>query len=202
MTDFSILTVCTGNICRSPLAEQLLRTGLIDWQEVTVSSAGTGALVGEPMTDQAQALSRRYGGDKPENHVARALALEQLREAGLVLALSLEHRRAIVEMLPRGARHTFTLREFARLLVGITDEDLEDVAALDGSDRAGRLAALVEVAASRRGLVEPPDSPEDDNVVDPYRQTDEVYQLSADQIVPAVNTVLLQFARAAAVSPK
>ena len=58
---FSILTVCSGNICRSPLAEQLLRVGLTDLAGVTVSSAGTIALVGEGMPAEAQALSVRYG---------------------------------------------------------------------------------------------------------------------------------------------
>ncbi len=200
MSRFSVLTVCTGNICRSPLAEQLLRAGCAQWPEVVVTSAGTGALVGEPMTDQAQALARRYGGAAPEGHRARQLAVEQLRDADLVLALSREHRRTIVQLYPRATRHTFTLREFARLVTDTTDDDLAQVDALDRADLAGRLVELVELAASRRGVVVPPDSPDDDDVIDPYRRPDDVYQLSADQLVPAVNSVLSQFARAAAVS--
>jgi protein-tyrosine phosphatase len=198
VTDFLILTVCTGNICRSPLAEQLLRAGTIQWPGVSVASAGTGALVDHPMTDEAQALAREFGATDSHSHVARALTVEQLRDADLVIALSREHRRSVVELLPRGARHTFTLRELARLLEGISDDDLVDVASLDPSDTAGRLAGLVEVAASRRGLVEPPDSPDDDDVIDPYRQSDDIYRRSADQLVPAVNLVLAQFARALA----
>lgn len=202
MAPFSILTVCSGNICRSPLAEQLLRAGTREWSEVTVASAGTTALVGEPMTEQAQALSFEFGGDGAETHRARELTEEQLRDADLVLGLSREHRRAIVELYPRATRHAFTLREFARLVAGITDDDLEHAATLSPTDIVGRLTELVEVAASRRGLVEPPDSPNDDNVIDPYRQSADVYRQSADQVVPAVNTVLSQFARAAAVGSR
>ena len=202
MAQFSILVVCTGNICRSPLAEQLLRAGTQEWPEVTVASAGTMAMVDKPMTDQAKALSGEFGGAGAETHRARDLTEAQLGDADLVLALSREHRRAIVQLYPRATRHTFTLREFARLVAGILDEDLERAARLDASDLVGRLNELVEVAASRRGLVEPPDSLDDDNVIDPYRQTDEVYRQSAEQLVPAVNTVLSQFAHSAAVGSR
>lgn len=197
MVTFSILTVCTGNICRSPLAAQLLRAGTSQWPEVVVSSAGTGALIGAPMTDQMQVLAREFGADQTVVHAARALTVEHLRDADLVIALSREHRRTIVELLPRGARHTFTLRELARLLTGLTGEDLADIAAIDASDITGRLRELVDVAASRRGVAPPPESPDDDDVVDPYRQSDDVYRQSADQLVPAVTTVLAQFAAAA-----
>lgn len=189
---FSILTVCTGNICRSPLTQQLLQAGLSHLSGVTVSSAGTGALVGFPMPDQAQVIARDLGVVSPELHVARAITIEQLREASLVLALSREHRRAIVEMLPRGARHTFTLRELERLLTGVSDSDFDAMRDMDPDDVDGRLNELVEVAASRRGRVLPPDSPEDDDVIDPYRRDDAVYRVSAEQIVSAVDRLLEQ----------
>ncbi|WP_232466244.1 low molecular weight phosphatase family protein [Diaminobutyricimonas sp. LJ205] len=200
MTEFTILTVCTGNICRSPLAEQLLRAGMAHWSEVSVASAGSGALVGKPMTDQAQALSSRFGATDAAAHIARALTVEHVRAADLILALSREHRRAIVELLPRASRKTFTLRELARLIADVPAEELEHAARLDSSDVAGRFAELVDVAASRRGLVAPPESPDDDDVIDPYRQPDGVYEASAQQLVPAVQTVLAQFARVAAVT--
>ena len=196
MTDFSILTVCTGNICRSPLAEQLLRAGMARWPGVSVASAGTDAFADQPMTDQAQVLAREFGVNNSHSHVARSLTVDQLTGADLVIALSREHRRSVVELLPRGARHTFTLRELARLLTNVPDEDLSMIAALDTTDVAGRLSALVDVAASRRGMVEPPEAAEDDDVIDPYGQHDNIHCQSSDQRVPAVTTVLSQFARA------
>jgi len=200
VTPFRILTVCTGNICRSPLAEQLLRSGLAELTDVAVASAGTHALVGAPMTDQAQRISRLMGGTRPEEHAARDLAIDQLREADLVLALSREHRRSIVEMLPRSARRTFTLREFARLIVDLPDEEISFTHSSERMIGVDRYGAIVEAASSRRGVVVPPEFPEDDDVVDPYRRSDEVYLQSADQIGPAVTTIVSQFSRAATTS--
>ncbi len=197
---FSILTVCTGNICRSPLAEQLLRAGLAPWPGIAVASAGTASLAGHPMPEQAQNLSREFGGAHPELHTARDLAPTHLREAGLVLGLAREHRRDAVQMLPKALRRAFTLREFARLSEGITDTDLAAAAALELSDHSGRLAVLVEVARSRRGMVLPPAHPDDDDVIDPFRRSDAVYRASADQLVPAVKVIVAQFARALAVT--
>jgi len=192
MGSFSILVVCTGNICRSPLTQQLLESGLAAYSEVQVSSAGTHALVGHGMPAQAQVLARELGVESPENHLARALSVEQLRNADLVIALARDHRREVVELLPRGARHTFTLRELSRLLDGIADEDFDIAREIDSGDFAGRLRELVEIAASRRGVVPPPNSPDDDDVIDPYRRDESVYRESARQILPAVSRLLEQ----------
>ncbi|TFD32939.1 low molecular weight phosphatase family protein [Cryobacterium sp. TMT1-62] len=198
MAGFTILTVCSGNICRSPLAEQLLRVGLAAWPEVTLGSAGTIGLTGRAMPDEAADLSRHFGGE-PSGHVARVLTAEHLSEANLVFAMSREHRRAIVELFPKAIRFTFTIREFARLVTEVTDEDLDDAAALPLDDVVGRFSTLVGFAASQRGAVSPPDSPEDDDVIDPYRRSDEVYAESARQLVPAVNDVVSLFHRASRV---
>jgi protein-tyrosine phosphatase len=193
VNDFRILTVCTGNICRSPLAAQLLRTG-IDGLDVTLSSAGTGALIGRAMDDRAAQYSRQFGGH-PDEHIARQVTVENLRDTDLVLALSREHRRAVVELLPRASRFTFTLREFARLLDTLNRDDRDDIAAQP--DQHARLSILVEIAAANRGVAERPDDPADDDVVDPYRQDDAVYAESARQLVPAVQSIALTMLRAA-----
>ena len=198
MGHFTILTVCSGNICRSPLAEQLLRVGLAAWPEVTLGSAGTIGLTGHAMPDEAADLSRHFGGD-PLGHAARVLTAEHLSEANLVFAMSREHRRAIVELFPKAIRYTFTIREFARLVSGVTDGDLEEAAALPLDDVVSRFSTLVGFAASQRGAVSPPESPDEDDVVDPYRRSDEVYAESARQLVPAVNDVVSLFHRAARV---
>lgn len=198
METFSILTVCSGNICRSPLAEQLLRAGLARWPQVSIASAGTIGMTGHPMTDQAAALSRQFGGE-PSAHSARELTEQQLNEANLVFAMSREHRRAIAELSPRAIRYTFTIREFARLIGGVTDLDLDDAAGLPANDIAGRFATLVDVAGSQRGTVAPALSADDDDVVDPYRRSEETYAESARQLVPAVDAVVSLFQRAATV---
>jgi protein-tyrosine phosphatase len=197
VADFRILTVCSGNICRSPMAEQLLRAGLSAYPGITVTSAGTVGLVGEPMDQRAVNLAVSFGVTDAADHVARELNEQQIREADVVFAMSREHRRAIVQLHPRAARYTFTIREFARIAAEVTDADLTDAALLRQDDVAGRFAAAVEAAASLRGVVTPLLNADDDDVVDPYRRSDDVYTLSGQQLFPAVEGSLALFERAA-----
>jgi protein-tyrosine phosphatase len=96
----SVVFVCTGNICRSPIAEkvfvhELERAGLAD--AVRVSSAGTGGWhIGSPADDRAAALLRAEG--YPDTHTARQIDAEQL-SADLLVALDQSHRRALRAMV-------------------------------------------------------------------------------------------------------
>lgn len=97
--------VCSGNICRSPIAEkvfvaELERAGLADQVEVT--SAGTGSWhVGEPADPRAVAVLR--AGGYTDAHVARQLDAELL-SADLLVALDEGHRRAIQRLVPEPER--------------------------------------------------------------------------------------------------
>lgn len=83
----SILIVCVGNICRSPLAEGLLRKKLEDQgKSVRVESAGLGALVGKPADPTSVELAAELGVDL-SGHRARQLTPELLREFELVLVM-------------------------------------------------------------------------------------------------------------------
>lgn len=197
---FTILAVCSGNVCRSPLAELLLRKGLASLPDVTVSSAGTIALVGQGMPDFGQAVARAFGID-PGGHRARQLVEQQVRESDFVLAMDREHRSAVAELHPRAARRAFTLTEFANIARQVEDSDFDDVRVLPLDDVPGRLAAVVDVVASLRGVVEHLDEDELD-VVDPYRQGREVYELSAAQLKPAVDTAVAVLLRAATIAPR
>ncbi|WP_348788954.1 low molecular weight phosphatase family protein [Leifsonia sp. NPDC080035] len=194
---FRILTVCTGNICRSPLAEQLLRRELTG-VDATLGSAGTDALVGHPMDERAAAYSVELGGD-PDGHAARQLTADTLRETELVLVASRRHRRSVVELLPRRSRSSFTIREFARLLDTLNDDDRAEIAAEDDAD--ARLAKLVDIAAINRGVAELPDEPAEDDIVDPFRQHDAVYAASVAQLVPAIRSIGPVLRRASAGFP-
>lgn len=189
MTDARLLTVCTGNICRSPLAAQVLRARL-DGLAVTVASAGTHALADAPMTPEAQRLAVEadaLAGD-PEAHRARLLAPVLREDHDLVLALAREHRRYTVEESPALVRRTFTVREFARLAASVDDDEIR--AAVSGeTDASARVRSAAARVASRRGQVEPPADPADDDVIDPYRRSWETYELSASQLLPAIDEV-------------
>lgn len=184
-----VLMVCTGNICRSPLAETLLRERLRGFN-VTVQSAGTRARNGERMVGLSQTIAIRNGA-KPEDvaaHRARWLIEPVADDADLILAMSRHHRTAAVELSPRHLRHSFTLREFARLTQGVSDDEIREAADNAGEMPRDRITAVAGLAAQRRGSATPP-SEQDDDVIDPYRREPEIYEESARQLVPAIDEV-------------
>ena len=183
---FTILTVCTGNICRSPLSEALLRLGLTS-QAARVHSAGTHALVGSGMPTENLRIANELGIPNPQLHRARQLTVEQLESSDLILALSREHRRFIVDLHPRAHRRTFTLREFARLADAVPQEALQTP---PGTTTLQDWRRAVEAAAQLRGTLLPLRTPEDDDVVDPYHREAAIYELSARQQRPAVASTL------------
>ncbi len=197
---FEILLVCTGNVCRSPLAELLLRNRLADLAPV-VSSAGTRGLTGSPMTLEAAALAVA-GGVPPEaaaSHRARLLTEAHVVSPDLILAMTRDHRRQVVELAPTRVRSVFTLREFARLAAPLADSDVARAAREGGTDAAARLRTIALLVAARRGVGEAPAEPRDDDVVDPYGRSPEMYRLSAAQLEPGIDQVV-RLARIAAAS--
>jgi protein-tyrosine phosphatase len=175
---FSILAVCTGNVCRSPAVERLLASKL--GPTVKVASAGTHALVGHPISEPMTALLRE-GGIEDQPFEARRVSEQMLKEADLVLALTRAQRGLVVELWPAAVRRTFTLREFARLLSWV------DASALPPGTPAQRLGAAIPLAAAERGRWR--SSPDDDDVVDPFRLSNEIYADSFAQINSAVDTI-------------
>lgn len=183
-TSFSLLFVCTGNICRSPFAELLLRARLTDPSPVRVASAGSAAVVGAPMPAEMAALAES-DALSPSEHRGRQATPELLLQSDLILALDRRNRSAVVTSAPRTNRCTVTLREFARLAAAVTDDDLERLALLESP--TDRLRGLTRTVLSLRGSVPPPDFPEDDDVIDPFRLSEAEYQRSRDQMVPAID---------------
>jgi protein-tyrosine phosphatase len=167
-----ILTVCTGNVCRSPLAEQVLRARLAPL-DVEVSSAGTSALVDAPMTPDAARMAELLGVPPADAaaHRGRWLREEHLRTPDLVLAMTREHRAGVVALAPARTRSTFTVREFARLSAGVDDDGIRAAARAAGADPHARVRATLALLAERRGVVEPPAEATEDDVIDPYRRS-------------------------------
>ncbi|HBU6131818.1 TPA: protein tyrosine phosphatase [Enterobacter cloacae] len=92
----SILVVCTGNICRSPIGERLLRQQLPDAQ---VTSAGIFGLEGHPADAAARAVALRHGVSL-EGHVARKFTRFLLQKSDLILVMEPEHLRFIASIAP------------------------------------------------------------------------------------------------------
>jgi len=190
---FRILTVCTGNVCRSPLAEHLLRARLASFG-VETGSAGVRALVGSGMPAPALDLAARLNVPDAGEHVARQLTANLLDAADLILTMTRDQRRAVVEASPAATRRTFTLRELARITGGIADVDLRSDIVGTGEQAFKEGVAL---AAAMRGLVPAPRSSQELDVIDPYLQAPEVYERSGDEISTAVESLTAYMKRVA-----
>ncbi|WP_303905669.1 low molecular weight protein-tyrosine-phosphatase [Thiohalomonas denitrificans] len=103
----SILVVCVGNICRSPMAEGLFRAKL-GGRGIDVSSAGIGALVGKEADPTAVELMEQRGIDI-SFHRARQLDRAQVRSSELILVMEAWHRQEIEQHFPMARGRVYTL---------------------------------------------------------------------------------------------
>jgi protein-tyrosine-phosphatase len=164
---FSILMVCTANICRSPLMEILFRSRL-DEERFEVASAGVLGFNKKPMDTMSAMEALRMGLD-PFEFRSRALTPDLLDMASLVLTATRDHRAEALEMNPQALRRAFTLTEFAQLVQGV-----------EGSD----VAELVRAASTGRGAIQQtPDLP------DPYGRAPDVHRLTATMIEQAADVI-------------
>ena len=126
-----ILFVCTGNICRSPTAERLAAAAAAREQipGFRASSAGTRAVIGHPVHAEAAAVLADLGGD-PADFAARQINAKIAGDADLVLAMTREHRDAVLELAPRQLHRTFTLPEAAHLISEFEPADVREMSAL------------------------------------------------------------------------
>jgi protein-tyrosine phosphatase len=101
-----VLVVCVGNICRSPMAEALLRERLGRRPRFEVSSAGVAALAGHPADELAVAIMKERGIEI-SGHRARQVTQQLVSESDLVLVMEAGHERAVLEIAPqaRGKVH-------------------------------------------------------------------------------------------------
>ncbi len=110
-----LLFVCTGNVCRSPMAEGIFRKMLEDRGlagRIEVDSAGTWALDGNPPTPLAVAAVAAMGAEIG-GHRARTVTMEDLRDADLVLVMEEAHRKSLFNLAPEFSRKVFLLSEMA-----------------------------------------------------------------------------------------
>ena len=168
---FTILVVCLGNVCRSPLAERLLQdrfaATIREPDEVVVSSAGVRAVVGAPMDALAAAELQRLGGD-PAGHVARQLDARLVEQADLVLTATRQLRSRLLEDAPRALKRTFTIPELAAL---VSAQDFDGRPLHSPTE-------VVRRAASWRGSVHP----EEYDVADPIGRSAQVHHEVAEQL--------------------
>ncbi len=173
---YAVLFVCTGNVCRSPAAERLL-SDAASGHGVEIASAGTAALVGEPISPPMAALVRGHGGD-PEEFRARQLTAPIIRGADVVITMTSAHRTQVVTLLPAAVQRTFVLGELALMLRRVDDAQIEERAGR-GAPVSERMAAAMTLARHQRV---PGVDPSED-VEDPWGRSNQAYARSFGQIL-------------------
>jgi protein-tyrosine phosphatase len=156
-------------------------------------------MVGDPMQPLSGDIVRTYGGN-PDGFVSRQLTSKILRGVDLVLTMTSGHRGEVLQLDASLLKRTFTIREFARMLDVLddragtaADSAAQRPAAADGGDPLSANTAfwrgLPARAASVRHLSLPADSSEND-IIDPYRRSPDVYRQMEDELAPAIVSVL------------
>lgn len=177
---FTILFVCTGNICRSPVAEvltrHLLEKGLgADVVRFSVGSAGTEAVTGNRMDPYSRATLTVRGLDQDAAAFrARRIDRAMVAAADLVLTAERFHRRSVVMLEPSALATTFSFREIVRLLDGTNRDTLP-------TDPVERALATVDLARRRRGRAGYV-SEDADAVPDPVALAPSMHHSSAEMI--------------------
>ena len=111
----TILFICTGNVCRSPMAEALFRRAVQGRGEFRAVSAGIGAMDGQPPTSHSVRAMRELGVDISAQR-SRMLTAELVRSADLILGMTHSHADTVALLYPQAAEKTFLLREFDETL--------------------------------------------------------------------------------------
>jgi len=107
----TILFICTGNVCRSPMAEALFRRAVAGRGDFRALSAGLGAMDGQPPTAHSVTAMREMGVDISAQR-SRALTADLLRQADYIFGMTHSHVDTIGLLYPAAAEKTFLIREF------------------------------------------------------------------------------------------
>ncbi|MFY1636581.1 phosphotyrosine protein phosphatase [Solwaraspora sp. WMMB335] len=208
MPPFTVLHVCMGNICRSPMAERLLvlavrerldRLALdrlepgpasavpVPEEEALLHShsAGTGGWhAGEEMNPPAARQVVARGGDV-DGFAARKLRSDQIDAADLVLTATADQQEYVLALRPDAVERTFVLGEFGRLLPAVNRDLLPPAQPTPDAVYARGVALVAAVAAARGGAAPQPG----DDLDDPWGRGDHTFSRVADEIEETVEAL-------------
>lgn len=164
-----ILFVCTGNVCRSPMGELMMRRYLAH-TSIEVSSAGTHGLDAQPIDPSGKRLMDSLSIDS-SSFRSRQLTREMAESADLVLCFEHNQVQDIIALAPQAIRHTFLITEFAGMCLYCARNGM-----VHGDTLQERFESVVNVASFVRPLV-----PAARDIEDPYGKAFPVFRAAAEQ---------------------
>lgn len=121
----NILVVCTGNTCRSPMAEGILNNVLSNYGEkykdVEVQSAGLFTMDGLSPSKEAIVAMKEYGIDI-KDYSSNQITRDMINNADLILTMTSNHKKSILKSIPNVKDKVYTLKEYA---YGIKEDVLD-----------------------------------------------------------------------------
>ncbi|MFC4599757.1 low molecular weight protein arginine phosphatase [Cohnella hongkongensis] len=183
-----ILIVCTGNTCRSPMAEAIFKDlAARSGKTLEIRSAGVAASTGSPISPNAAEALRRRNLDVPG--ASTLLTAEEVLWANLILTMTSGHKRAILERYPEALSKTYTLKEYA--LRG--DPVMDDVAEAERLYSEWQVKQLLGEKLSdeeKARLFELQRRIPDFDIADPFGGPLSLYERTADEIEDILMTLL------------
>ncbi len=183
-----ILIVCTGNTCRSPMAEAIFKDlAARSGKTLEIRSAGIAAPSGSPISPNAAEALKRRKLELPGP--STLLTAEEVLWANLILTMTAGHKRAILERYPEALSKTYTLKEYALRGDPVMD-DVAEAERLYSEWQVKQLLGEPMTDGEKARLFELQRRIPDFDIADPFGGPLSLYERTADEIEDILMTLI------------